>query len=36
MPGTSETLEPVKFLKNGVLYIRRGGKLYDATGRRIE
>ena len=35
-PETSEALEPTKFLKNGVLYIRRGNKLYDATGRCIE
>lgn len=36
MPGTSEALEPTKLLRNGILYILRGGKLYDATGRRIE
>ena len=31
-----ELLEPIKFLKNGVLYIRRQGRLYDALGRKIE
>ena len=35
-PETQEALEPKKILKNGVLYIRREGVVYDALGKRVK
>jgi len=35
-PETQEALEPKKILKNGVLYIRREGVVYDALGKKVK